>query len=133
MKTLTLRQRADFQTIYEASDNLEAFQRAEELQPDLILLDIGLPGLNGIEAGRQIRKVSPHSKILFVSQDSSYDVVKEALRLGAQGYVVKADAARGLLPAVDAVLQGRGYLSRRLRHPAIRGIPKWTPLDFHRG
>jgi DNA-binding NarL/FixJ family response regulator len=111
---LTLRQRAEFQFIHEASDGLAAVERAEELKPDLILLDIGLPSVNGIEAGRQIRKVSPDSKILFVSLESSADVVQEALQLGAQGYLLKADAARELLPAVDAVLQGRQYLSRRL-------------------
>ena len=110
---LSLRQRAEFQLIYEASDGLEAVERSEELKPDLILLDIGLPRVNGIEAGRRIRKVSPNSKILFVSQESSADVVQEALRLGAQGYLLKADAAGELLPAVDAVLQGRQYLSRR--------------------
>ena len=112
---LTLRQRAEFQFIHEASDGLAAVERAEELKPDLILLDIGLPSVNGIEAGRQIRKVSPDSKILFVSLESSADVVQEALQLGAQGYLLKADAARELLPAVDAVLQGRQYLSRRLQ------------------
>ena len=110
-----LRQRAEFQLIYEASDGLEAVQRAEALQPDLILLGIGLPRLSGIEAGRRIRRVSPNSKILFVSQNLSADVVQEALRLGAQGYLLKADAAYELLPAVDAALQGRQYLSRRLR------------------
>ncbi len=111
---LSLRRRAEFQCIYEASDGLEAVERAEELKPDLILLDIGLPGVNGIEAGRRIQKVSPSSKILFVSLESSADVVQEALQLGAHGYLLKADAARELLPAVDAVLQGRQYLSRRL-------------------
>jgi DNA-binding NarL/FixJ family response regulator len=115
----SLRQRAEFQLIYEASDGLEAVQRAEELQPDLILLDIGLPRLNGIEAGRRIRRVSPNSKILFVSQELSADVAQEALHLGGQGYLVKADAADELLPAVDAVLQGRQYLSRRLRPHVI--------------
>jgi DNA-binding NarL/FixJ family response regulator len=116
---LSLRQRAEFQLIYEASDGLEAVQRAEELQPDLILLDIGLPRLNGIEAGRRIRKVSPNSKILFVSQELSPEVAQEALHLGAQGYLLKADAGGELLPAVDAVLQGRQYLSRRLRPHVI--------------
>ena len=111
---LSLRQRAEFQLVYEASDGLEAVERVDELEPDLILLDIGLPGLNGIEAGRLIREVSPNSKILFVSLESSADVVQKALDLGAQGYLLKADAAGELLPAVDAVLQGRQYLSRRL-------------------
>jgi CheY-like chemotaxis protein len=68
------------QIVGEVADGLEAVQRAEELQPDLILLDIGLPGLNGIEAGRRIRRLSPKSKILFVSQESSADFVQEALR-----------------------------------------------------
>ncbi len=111
---LSLRRRAEFQFIHEASDGLEAVERAEELKPDLILLDIGLPSVNGIEAGRRIQKVSPSSKILFVSLESSADVVQEALQLGAHGYLLKADAARELLPAVDAVLQGGQYLSRRL-------------------
>jgi len=116
---LILRQRAEFQLIYEASDGLEAVERAEELKPDLVLLDIGLPRVNGIEAGRRIRKVSPNSKILFVSQESSADVVQEALHLGAQGYLLKADAAGELLPAVNAVLQGGQYLSRPLRPHVI--------------
>ena len=114
----SLRRRAEFQ-IYEVSDGLDAVARAEELKPDLILLDVGLPRVNGIEAGRRIRKVSPNSKILFVSQESSADVVQEALRMGAHGYLFKTDAARELLPAVEAVLQGKQYLSRRLRPHVI--------------
>jgi DNA-binding NarL/FixJ family response regulator len=117
--SLHLRRSAKFQAIHEASDGLEAVQRAEELQPDLILLDIGLPSLNGIEAARRIRRASPNSKILFVSQESSAEVVQEALHLGAHGYLLKVDAAGELLPAVDAVLEGRQYLSRRLRPTVI--------------
>ena len=101
------------QVIGVASDGLEAVQKAEELQPDLILLDIGLPSLNGIEVARQIRKLSPKSKILFVSQESSADVVQEALRLGAHGYVVKIDARRELLEGVNAVLRGEQFVSAR--------------------
>lgn len=92
----------------EASDGLEAVHKSEELQPDLIVLDLGLPTLNGIEAARRIRQLSPRSKILFLSQESSTDVVREALGSGAQGYLVKTQAGSELLPAVDAVLQGRG-------------------------
>jgi DNA-binding NarL/FixJ family response regulator len=84
------------------------------LQPDLILLDIGLPSMNGIEAARRIRKLSPKSKILFVSQESSADLVQEALALGALGYVVKTDAGKELLTAVKAVVQGKQYLSSGL-------------------
>ena len=98
---------------WEASDGLEAVQKAEELQPDLILLDIGLPKLNGIEAARRIRKVSLGSKILFVSQESSADAVREALGTGARGYVVKTDARRELLDGVSAVLRGERFVGRR--------------------
>ncbi len=74
-----LQKQPELQIIYEASDGSEAVQKAEELQPDLILLDIGLPKLNGIEAARRIRKLSPGSKILFVSQDLSADFIHGAL------------------------------------------------------
>jgi DNA-binding NarL/FixJ family response regulator len=106
-----LTRKADLQIIGEALDGLEAVQKAEELQPDLIVLDIGLPTLNGIEAARQIRKFAPESKIIFVSQESSPDVVQEALGLGTCGYVVKSQAQRELLAAVDAVLEGRRFVS----------------------
>jgi DNA-binding response OmpR family regulator len=107
----TLRKRPALQIVGETSDGLEAVHKAEELQPDLIVLDIGLPTLNGIEAARRIRKLSPESKIVFISQESSADVVLEAFALGALGYVVKAYAGRELLAAVEAVLEGRQYLS----------------------
>ena len=110
----TLRTRPELQIVGETSDGLEAVRKAEELQPDLILLDVGLPTLNGIEAIRRIRKVSPESKILFISQDSSADVVQEALSLGALGYVVKVHAGSELLPAVGAVLEGRQFISSGL-------------------
>jgi DNA-binding NarL/FixJ family response regulator len=108
----TFRKTPELQVVCEVSDGLEAVQKAEELKPDLILLDIGLPTLNGIEAARQIRKLAPESKILFLSQESSADVVQEALNLGALGYVVKADARRDLSDAVEAVLLGEQFVSR---------------------
>jgi len=102
--TSTLGKAPDLQVIAEVSDGLEAVRKAEELKPDLILLDIGLPALNGIDAARQIRKLSPESAIVFVSQESSADVMQEALSVGASAYVVKARAAVELLPVVNAVL-----------------------------
>lgn len=106
-----LRKDPRLRSVGEASDGLEGVRKAEELQPDLVLLDIGLPGINGIEAARRIRKVSPRSKILFVSQESSADVVQEALATGALGYVVKAFAANELFPAIEEVLAGRRFIS----------------------
>jgi DNA-binding NarL/FixJ family response regulator len=111
-----LGKRPDLQVIGRVSDGLEAVRKAEELQPDLILLDIGLPTLSGIEAARRIRKLSPESKIIFLTQEGSADIVREALDLGAKGYVVKASAGSELLAAVDAVLRGREFVSKGLGH-----------------
>lgn len=121
---LTLQSRNDIRVVAEASDGIEAVHKAKELQPDLILLDIGLPKINGLEAARRIRDFSPNSKILIVSQERSVDIVQEALRVGASGYVLKSGAASDLLPAVNAVLEGKRFVSSSLgaqlsgpRHP----------------
>jgi DNA-binding NarL/FixJ family response regulator len=108
----TFGERPELQIVGEDTDGLQALQRAAELQPDLILLDIGLPSLNGIEVARQVLKLSPKSKILFVSQESSADMVREALGTGAHGYVVKMDAGTELLIGVSAVLRGDQFVSR---------------------
>jgi DNA-binding NarL/FixJ family response regulator len=106
----TLGKRPDLQVICEASDGLEAVQKAKELKPDLILMDIGLPTLNGIEAARRISKVSPESKIIFLTQECSADVVQEALSLGARGYVLKTRAVGELLTAVEAVISEKQFV-----------------------
>jgi DNA-binding NarL/FixJ family response regulator len=97
-----LQEASGLQIVGEVSDGLEATRQAETLQPDVILLDIGLPTLNGIEAARQIRRLAPESKIIFVSQESSPDIVQEALSLGAWGYVLKTRVASDLLATVEA-------------------------------
>jgi DNA-binding NarL/FixJ family response regulator len=104
-----LAEKPALQIVGEASDGLQAVRQAEQLKPDLILLDIGLPTLNGFEAARQIRKLAPESKIIFVSQESSSEVKQAALSLGAWGYVVKARAANDLLTCVEAVLLGKRF------------------------
>jgi len=109
-----LGKRLELQVISQVSDGQEAVRQAEELKPDLILLDIGLPTLNGIAASRQIRELAPASKIIFVSQESSPDVVQEALNSGALGYVLKTRAGIDLLPAVEAVLEGKQFVSSGL-------------------
>ena len=110
-----LQARPAWQVIAEASDGSEAVQKAEELKPDLIVLDVGLPNLSGIEAARQIRQRSPNSEIIFLSQNSDLDVVRAALDTGALGYVCKTDAGRELLPAMDAVLRGEQFVSGSLK------------------
>ena len=110
----TLQKQPQFQIISEVEDGLGAVQKAEELQPDLILLDVGLPALNGIEAARRIRMASAKSKMVFVSQESSTDMVQEAFNVGARGYVVKTDAGSELLIAVNAILRGQRFVSSSL-------------------
>jgi DNA-binding NarL/FixJ family response regulator len=107
----TLETMRDLQLIGEASDGLEAVEKALKLKPDLILMDIGLPSLNGIEAARKIRQVVPEAKIIFLSQESSADVVQEALSVGASAYVVKVNAGIELVPALEAVLPARTFVS----------------------
>ena len=109
-----LDERPDLQVVGEVSDGLEAVQKAVELQPDLILLDIGLPTLNGIEAARRIRSLAPKSKILFLSENYSADIAKGALSTGGCGFVIKSDAGIELLAAVDAVILGLQFVSARL-------------------
>ncbi len=113
----TLRKKPNVQVIGKASDGQEAVERTEKLKPDLILLDIGLPTLNGIAAARQICKLAPEAKIIFVTQESSPDVAQEALSSGAQGYVLKTRAGSDLVAAVDAVLEGRQFVSDGLQIP----------------
>jgi DNA-binding NarL/FixJ family response regulator len=109
-----VRERTELQLVGEAADGLEAVEQTQKLLPDLILLDIALPRMNGIEAARRILKLAPESKIIFLSQDSSAELAQEALRLGARGYVIKTDAGAELFPAVEAVLEGRKYVSNGL-------------------
>src|SRR5580692_9901064 len=108
-----LRENPDWEILCEASDGLEAVQKAEEFQPDLILLDLGLPKLNGIEAATSIRKVAPGSKILFLSENRDSLIAAAALNAGGRGYVVKSDGADELLLAVEAVLHGERFVSSR--------------------
>lgn len=108
-----------FQVVGEACDGWEAVQKSEQLQPDLILLDIGLPTMNGIAAARQIRQQSPYARILFCSDNRCPDIAEEALRAGTGGYLVKSDAGMELLLAVTSAIQGKRYVSRTLAGHAI--------------
>jgi DNA-binding NarL/FixJ family response regulator len=107
----TLQARSELEVIGEASDGLEAVQKAKEWQPDLILLDVGLPTLNGIEVAHRISRLAQNATILFVSQQNDADVVGAVLSNGAKGYLLKRDAGQELLPAVESVLQGQRFTS----------------------
>ena len=113
--TSRLQKQPELQIVGEVSDGLEAIEQTAKLQPDLILLDIGLPNVSGIEVVRRIRELAPKSKVLIVSQYPFADVVEEALSLGAWGYIDKSDAGSELLPAVEAIIQGKKFVSSRLR------------------
>jgi DNA-binding NarL/FixJ family response regulator len=99
--------------VMEAADGLEAIDIAIELRPDVVLFDIDLPTLNGIESAKQVRLLVSSAKVVFVTEESSSDRIREAFHLGAQGYVQKQHAATELLPAIDAVLGGRRFVSSR--------------------
>jgi DNA-binding NarL/FixJ family response regulator len=106
-----LGRRAELQVVGEVSDGSEAVEKADELKPDLVLLDIGLPTLNGIEVARRIHRLVPESRIVFLSMESSLDVVKKTLSLGALGYIEKLSSPSEILAAVEAVCQGKRYVS----------------------
>jgi DNA-binding NarL/FixJ family response regulator len=107
----TLQKHPKLQIVSEVGDGFKAVLKARELKPDLILMDIGIPTINGIEAARQILEILPETKILFVTENRSSEIAEQAFRIGASGYVVKSNAASELLPAVEAVLQGKRFVS----------------------
>jgi DNA-binding NarL/FixJ family response regulator len=100
--------------VSEASDGTQAVQEAKQHQPTIVLLDIGLPGINGIEAGWRILREAPNSKIIYVSQESDIEVVQEALAVGAAGYVSKIDAGSQLVEAINSAMRGQRFISTSL-------------------
>jgi DNA-binding NarL/FixJ family response regulator len=129
---LELQKRAELQIVGEVSDGLEAVELAQVLQPDLILLDIGLVNLNGIEAAQRLRTLVPNAILLFVSLQSSPEVVEQTFRLGARGYVHKQRAHSDLLRAIDAVLGGKRFVSDDLEFsdPTERRPPHRHEIFF---
>lgn len=130
-----LAKQSGLHNLFEVSDGLEAVYRAGVLRPDVILLDIGLPTLNGIEAARRIRDLSPNSKILFLTEETSPEVAEAALEAGGAGYVVKSDAGRELVPAVKALSEGNRYVGARLVGRIFFSAPAGHPSgvkSFHK-
>lgn len=104
-------QQPNMQVIGVARDGWEALRKAEQFQPDLILLDIGLPELDGIKAARQIRRLAPGSAMLLVSEGADPEIVQAALNAGGHGYVLKSQATRDLVVGIEAVLRGDRFVS----------------------
>jgi DNA-binding NarL/FixJ family response regulator len=115
-----LREDPSFEIVGEASDGMQAVQMAGEMQPTAILLDIGLPRLNGIQAAAWIRKVAADAKIIFVSQEFDPDILDGAMRLGASGFVLKSDAGEALIPAIRAVIRDEKFMSAGLSRYRFR-------------
>lgn len=109
-----LRAQPDLDVVCDVANGEDAVRKAAELQPDVILLDISLPGLDGFTTARLIREVVPTAEILFVSQHDTLQMVREALRAGGRGYVVKLDAIEELVAAVRSVSQRKQFISARL-------------------
>lgn len=112
----------DYAVVGEATDGREAVRLAQSCAPDLAIMDVGMPNLNGIEAARQIRAVSPGTRVLMLSMHSDVQYVREALRAGARGYVLKGAAFKELLAAIEQVLAGRVYLSAALPKAALDNL-----------
>ncbi len=104
-----LQRRTGWEVVGEAANGVEALEEAERLRPDVIVLDITMPRLNGLEVCRLARQKTPTTEILFVTQHDSPQMMKEALNAGAKGYVVKSNAARDLVRAIEAVSQHRTF------------------------
>ena len=110
-----LRSQPGFEVICEAANGLEAVSRGEELQPDVVVLDISMPGLGGIEAAGRIHRVAPKSQIVFLSQHNSESIAETALAAGALAYVTKSSASTDLIPAIEAVSEGKKFVSKLTR------------------
>ena len=114
-----LQQRLGLLVVGEVSDGPAAVLSAQELRPDLVLLDMSLPTMTGMEVARQLRKVALQAKIIFLTQDASPDIVTEAFNLGARGYLRKLDVQKDLLPAIEAVIAGKRFVSTSASRPDI--------------
>ena len=118
-----LESRSGWEVCAEASDGRDAVDKATKLKPDVAVLDIGMPLLNGVEATRRIRTASPATEILILTMHESDDLVQQVVQAGARGYVLKDEADRVLLAAVDAARQHKPYFSTRLANPRADELP----------
>ena len=116
-----LKSHAGWDVCTEAADGREAVESAKQLDPDIVILDIGMPNVNGLTAARQILQNDPQQKILFLTITDSEQIVREVLQAGARGFVLKSDAARDLLTAVEALEKNRTFFTRRVSEMILEG------------
>ena len=121
----------------EAKDGLDAVEKTAQLKPDLTILDVGMPGLNGLSATRQIVKQEPQTVILILTIDESEQLFREVLNAGAKGFLLKADAARDLMTAVEAMQRGETYFTSKIWDPPpegrMEGRDPLRAVEFGRG
>src|SRR5437868_13647947 len=119
-----LQAQPDWEVCGEAGDGREALEKTQKLKPDVVILDIGMPTLNGLEATRQILKAMPHTRVLILTLHDSDQVVREVLNAGARGFLLKSDAARDLVAAVEALRRDKTYFTSKVAAMVLEGYLK---------
>lgn len=119
-----LQAQPDWEICGEAGDGREALEKVQKLKPDVVILDIGMPSLNGLEATRQILKIYPQTRILILTLHDSDQVVREVLNAGARGFLLKSDAARDLVAAVEALRRDKTYFTSKVAAMVLEGFLK---------
>jgi DNA-binding NarL/FixJ family response regulator len=127
--SVLLRARSDWEVCGEASNGREAVEKALELNPDIVILDVGMPNLNGLEATRQIIKAKPGTRILILTLHDSGALVRDVVNAGARGFLLKSDAARDLVTAVDALCENKTYFTPKVASMVLEGYLRKTASD----
>jgi DNA-binding NarL/FixJ family response regulator len=120
--------RKDWEIVGEATTGREAVKKVAELKPDVVVMDISMPELNGLEALRQIVKIAPRTEVLVLTMHESEDLVREVLEAGARGYLLKSDASRRLVSAIEALRLHKPYLTSRVNEVVLRAYLDGKPL-----